>query len=159
MQFTIDDSAIRDIERQLATVGKAFTPTVMNQILVRSAQPLKTAVQNEIPIGSRRRRGLGRLKRDGAGDGTYDRGGISRSQVRIWARPPRNDESGRILIGVSSQKGKVGWRQKFTLRGTKFQRANDYNTRAETAGLPLTLAIFGASCQTVVSRILTRFRS
>ena len=137
MQFTIDDSAIRDIERQLATVGKAFTPAVLGQIMTRAAQPMLTAVQDEAPV----------------------RTGATVRDARIRVVPAAaSGESIRVLIGISKRRGKVGYRTRFRTQGTRFQSADDFLSRAETKGLAPTVAIFAASCQTVVSRILTRFR-
>ncbi len=157
MRFSVDESQLRALDRQLAEAGRAFTPRLTGSILVNAARPMLTALRNNTPVGKQRRYGKGRLKRDGAGDGTYDRGGATRRDARIrQGSLTRGDEVATVVVGISKRRGRVGWRTRFTTQGTKRSRKNEFIRRTEDQTAGLVELRFAQSAQVVVSRILSR---
>lgn len=96
-----------------------------NGVLRRAVKPMLRKAQAEVPVSLNDNERIS-LKRRGASANAFRKGGATRRDLRIKAVPPKYNEVGRVLVGVSKRADKVGWRTVFITAGT--------NTRKTKAG-------------------------
>lgn len=135
MPLILDANQLYEFDRTLSRVGRVFDKNTSKRILRIALAPAEAAVKREAPEAQRGSVTFrtfstkrGKIKRDG----TYDRGGATKRDVRILMVNPVGDESARGLVGVSKKRGKVGWRTLFLTRGTRNRRTRKGWNRGAT---------------------------
>lgn len=122
MKITVD---LKDIEKLNVAMGRyaQIMPTSKaNSVLRKAAKPMLSAAQSEVPVsrGDQESVSLNRARREikaHRNPNGYRRGGATRRDLRIKAVQPKAGEIGRVLVGVSKRRGKVGWRTVFITTG------------------------------------------
>lgn len=158
--FKLDDRELYQLDRKLARAGAVFTPSLMSRTFRENLKPMLAAAKQFAPVGKRKNRSTltrrtraGKTKRDG----TYDRGGSTRRDLRILVNKGKDKEIVRGLVGVNMKKGHVGWRTHFITRPTrKKPQVNDFLDRAEKATLSEVVNRFGNSAETIVQKVLAK---
>lgn len=124
MKLTVDTRSVDKLGEAMKRYGSIMPTSAANSVLRRAVSPMYRAAQVEVPVSkngqlqtSIRHRGKGK-----AAD-AYSTGGATRRDLRVKVVPPKANEIGRILVGVSKRANKVGWRTVFITHGTK-QRKN-----------------------------------
>ena len=154
MEIQVDTSSLKQLESDLATVGRSLDKRTLGPALVDAAQPLLIATQQEAPIGKLpafKSATIARGPRKGSPrrtTGSYARGGATRRDVRLKAVEGVGDEVVRVLDGVSKRQGKVGWRTHFLKR--------DFIRDAYVRTIDVVKARFLASVTKTVAKILQR---
>lgn len=156
MRATVDVSELRQLDRDLQRAGRAFDERAQGQALRLAGRPMLKQARIEVPVGKRKRTGKGRLARDGAGDGTYDRGGATKRDLRLKIVKNTLGQP-TLIVGVDKRRGHTGWRTKFTTRGTSHNSANDFLGRTESKRINVVISSFGQAAQEIVLRTLRRY--
>lgn len=170
MNLTFDGSELRKLSRQLAATGKEFGKPQMKKALKGALKPLLDAARQYVPVGSRLNRSTATFTRRSGKtvwDGTYDRGGATRRDLRIRIVEGEGAEVIRGLVGVSKARGRSGFRAHLITRSTANRRtqkganrgstrANDFLARAEAKGTPLAISELSAVAQKIVRDALVR---
>ncbi len=160
MAAQIDTTQLFALDVRLTQVGRVFDKTLMGQTLKDALKPTLDAAKQEVPVGQtsrkssltfRTRRGKSRR------DGTYDKGGATKRDLRIRIVPGVQDEIVRGLVGVSKSRGKVGWRTHLITRKNLHRSApNDFLARAEQKTSGLVVANMQASAEKIVTKTVLR---
>jgi len=157
MQLTVDTSDMRNLDIQMSRIGRSFDRGALTQTGRRAFNPMVVATRQEAPIGRIKRSPTGRTKADQRTDGTYDRGGATRRDIRFKAVAGKGEEVVRFLVGVSKSRGKVGWRTHFITRPTKKDRlVNDFLGRAYGRTYDVSISRLGTEAQRTIERLLRK---
>jgi hypothetical protein len=106
--ITLDSKELAALSAGFSRYEAAIPRSVAAGALRESAKPMLNAARSAAPVG---KPGKKALRAD------YRRGGATRKDLRIRAVKGEGKEIGRVLVGVSQKKGKVGWRTHFITRG------------------------------------------
>lgn len=106
--ITVDAKELMKLNAAFAQYTKAIPKNVAVKALRESIKPMFTASRNLAPIGN---------VVNYSGRPGMERGGATRRDVRIRFVKEEGSEIARVLVGVSSKSGKVGWRTHFITRG------------------------------------------
>lgn len=147
----IDVSELDRIEKGIRQYNSIMPQSVANSAFRIATRPMVQKVRSLAPVGSRK-------SKNGYGTRTgpdYRRGGATRRDVRIKLVPSKVNagEVTRALIGVSSKKGKVGWRTHFITRGFTDRSGrkhvgNDFLQQAFDASIDSVKAAYGQQMAT-----------
>lgn len=136
MNLTLDTRDMNRLDTLLATAGRYFTSQVAGQILAEAAKPMLIRVRNDTRV----------------------RSGATRRDARIRTVAGVNGEVTRVLVGISKRRGKSGFRTRFQVKGTRYQRANDFLSQAEAETAFLVRDRFFMVAESRVARLLKRNR-
>lgn len=125
MRLTVDLRELDNLRITLQQAKAQYPKSVVGAALKDAANPMLIAAKQEAPVGKK----LRYKARNVANNGSYDRGGATRRDLRLKVITYKGGSIG-VLIGVSKKKGKVGWRTPFVTLGSKNNRKNDFLTRA-----------------------------
>lgn len=172
MGLTFNTSQIERLSRQLASGGREFGRQEMSRAMKKALGPMLSAAEQGAPVSKLSIIGHGSLTNKRGvtrRDGTYDKGGALKRDLRIRVVEGQGDEYLRGLVGINKSRGHSGWRAPFTTRGTQMRKtkkgynrgrnqANDFLDRAERIGLPLAISSLGADARTIVENFVKRLR-
>lgn len=161
INVVIDTTDIDRLAEAMKRYGGIMPTAKANQALRKSAKPMLSRAQTEVPVwrGGRERISLakGRAAIARNSDPNYYRqGGATKRDLRIKAVNPRSKEIGRVLVGVSKKKGKVGFRTHWIEQGTSDRytksrayrgkiKANPFLQRSYTATIDMVRTDFAAA--------------
>lgn len=121
MQMKLSQSGLSDLEIKLGKrIPQSLSDNELTKDLTAAAEPLRAQMVQEAPKGD----GYERVSLARSDD--YRRGGATRADVRTKAVRDNAGEI-KVLVGVSQEKGKVGWRTHFIVQGV----ANVYRIPAK----------------------------
>ncbi|WP_234734501.1 hypothetical protein [Tellurirhabdus bombi] len=101
-----------------------FPRGVTNGAMREAAKPMLRGAIQEAPVSGGGRQRIS-LRHRGRNANEYRRGGATRRDLRTKTVSPSGDEASRIIVGVSSKSGHVGWRTHFRTRPNKQNRTMD----------------------------------
>lgn len=173
MGLKFNTSQLDALSRKLAGAGREFGRPEMSRALKKALGPMLSAAQQTAPVSRKSIIGhvgtltsrSGKMRRDG----TYDKGGALRRDLRIRVVEGQGSEYIRGLVGVDKRRGHTGWRAVFITRATAYRRtkkgynrgrnrANDFLDRAERVGLPIAISSLGSDARAIVENIVRRIR-
>lgn len=116
----VDTSEIVKLAKAMEKYSRIFPKEKANAALRKAVRPMLAAAQIEAPVSfdGQTRVSLKHRKKGNAVN-SYRQGGATRKDLRVKSVQAEGDELGRVLIGVSKKRGKVGWRTPFITKGTK----------------------------------------
>lgn len=114
MQTKLSQSGLEDLELKLGKkIPQSLNDADLTKDLLAAAEPLRAQMVQEAPRGEGYERvSLARSARSN----DYRRGGATRADIRTKAVKD-NDGEVKVLVGVSQEKGKVGWRTAYIVLG------------------------------------------
>lgn len=172
MGLKFNTSQLEVLSRKLAGAGREFGRPEMSRAMKKALRPMLSAARSAAPVSRKSIIGHGVLTSKSGKtrrDGTYDKGGALRRDMRIRIVEGQGSEYLRGLVGVDKRRGHVGWRAVFVTRGTVARRtrkgynrgsnrANYFLDRAERVGMPLAISSLGNDARAIVENIVRRIR-
>jgi hypothetical protein len=157
MRFTVDTSDMRNLDIQMSRIGRSFDRGALMQTGRRAFNPMVVATRQEAPIGRIKRSATGRTKADQRTDGTHDRGGATRRDIRFRVVNGQGEEVVRFLVGVDGRLGHVGWRTHLITRKNVHRLTpDDFLARAYGRTIDVSLNRLGTEAQWTIERVLRR---
>ncbi|MCF0060122.1 hypothetical protein MUK70_12800 [Dyadobacter chenwenxiniae] len=130
IQVKIDTQEVDKLGKAMSRYAGIFPQNKANSVLRKAVRPMLTAAWIEVPVSKGSERvslsGARRAIKKGYNANYLRQGGATRRDLRIKTVAPKGDELGRILVGVSKSRNKVGWRTHFITRGFKDRGGNPH---------------------------------